>query len=74
MVWHWIILILTVLTGVFVHFLPSVIAACREHRRMTAILLVNLLLGWTVIGWIAALVWAFSSNTRGREVLVDARH
>jgi hypothetical protein len=41
------------------YLVPSFIAAIRNHRRFTFILLLNLFAGWTVIGWIAALIWAF---------------
>ena len=41
------------------YLIPSLIAAIRNHRRFTFILLLNLFAGWTVIGWIAALIWAF---------------
>ena len=43
----------------FLYFLPSFIAWRRNHRNTAAIVVVNLLLGWSFIGWIAALVWAF---------------
>lgn len=41
-----------------VYFLPSFVAAGNKHRQSTAIFLLNLLLGWTVLGWIAALIWS----------------
>ena len=40
------------------YFLPSVLAAVRHHHNTGAILLLNVLAGWTIIGWIIALVWA----------------
>lgn len=40
------------------YFLPSVIAVARKKTQVTPILLIDLLLGWTVIGWIGALIWA----------------
>ena len=40
------------------YFLPSIIGFGREHQHRVPILLVNLFLGWTVLGWVAALVWA----------------
>ena len=40
------------------HFLPAIIASCRHHPHAGAIFLLNLFLGWTVIGWGAALIWA----------------
>ena len=40
------------------YFLPSIIALARGKRDMLAIFLLNLFLGWSVVGWIVALVWA----------------
>ncbi len=40
------------------YFLPSVIAFSRGHQHSAPILLLNLFLGWTLVGWVAALVWA----------------
>ena len=47
--------------GLIVYFVPAIIAADRKHRQANAILLLNFFLGWSLIGWVAALVWA-SSN------------
>jgi hypothetical protein len=44
------------------YFLPSVIAVQRKHRNRIPIILVNVFFGWFVVGWIAALVWAFTAN------------
>ena len=38
--------------------LPSIIALLRGKRDTLAIFLLNLFLGWSIIGWIVALVWA----------------
>jgi len=42
------------------HFLPGIIATRRHHRNALAIWLVNIFLGWTLIGWVIALVWALN--------------
>lgn len=39
-----------------VYFLPTIIG--RKKRNSHAIGVLNLFLGWTVIGWIIALIWA----------------
>jgi hypothetical protein len=44
------------------YFLPAIIAFARSKRDATAILLLNLFLGWTVIGWVVALVWAAKTD------------
>ncbi len=38
-------------------FLPTIIAFQRGHESRISILLLNLFLGWTVVGWIVALIW-----------------
>lgn len=40
------------------YFLPTVVAAMRRHHQGGAIFLLNLLLGWTFLGWVIALVWS----------------
>jgi hypothetical protein len=50
--------------GIFLlgmYFLPAIIAAARQHRQTLAIFALNLLLGWSVIGWIIALVWSLTA-------------
>jgi len=44
------------------YFLPSIIALARSKRDTLAIFLLNLFLGWSVIGWIVALVWAAKND------------
>jgi hypothetical protein len=44
------------------YFLPSIIALARSKRDLLAIFLLNLFLGWSVIGWIVALVWAAKTD------------
>jgi hypothetical protein len=40
------------------YYMPSIIAARRKHQREKSIAALNLLLGWTGVGWCAALAWA----------------
>jgi hypothetical protein len=48
--------------GFVMYFLPTIIAFARNKRDTTAILLLNFFLGWTMIGWIVALVWAVKTD------------
>lgn len=43
------------------YFVPTIIAGKRKHHNLGAIIAVNLLLGWTLIGWIIALVWSLTA-------------
>ena len=44
--------------SLIIYFLPTIIAFHRDHRNGIAILVVNFVFGWTVLGWVGALIWA----------------
>ena len=52
--------ILAVFLGVY--FIPTVCAFANEKRNSVAILLLNLFLGWTFVGWVVALVWSVTKD------------
>ncbi len=43
---------------VLLYPLPLVIAHRRHHRNLPALAVINLGLGWTVVGWVCALAWS----------------
>lgn len=55
--------------GVAIYFLPSFNASSRKHPNISSIFLLNLFLGWTLLGWVAALVWSASAIKSGSEEL-----
>ena len=48
--------------GFVMYFLPTIIALARNKRDIAAILLLNFFLGWSVIGWVVALIWAVKTD------------
>jgi len=50
-----------ILFGIALYFLPAIIAAVRHTHNATGILLLNLFLGWTLIGWVVALLMSIFS-------------
>lgn len=52
------------------YMLPWLIALMRKHPSGGAIFFLTLLLGWTGIGWIIALIWSFSA-TKQTVVVVN---
>jgi hypothetical protein len=54
----WLLLLLLA-----IYFVPSFIAASRRAKRSNAVFFLNLLAGWTVVGWIVAFIWAVADNT-----------
>jgi hypothetical protein len=47
---------------ILMYFLPAIIG--RDKNDAGLIFVVNLFLGWTVIGWIACLIWACAADSR----------
>jgi hypothetical protein len=50
--------------GVLLYLLPMELAMYRDCRSAAWIALVNVFLGWTIIGWFAALGWAAACKVR----------
>lgn len=55
--------ILAILVGVTVYFIPTIVAVKKRHRQKIPILVLNIFLGWTFLGWVIALVWALIKDT-----------
>ncbi|MBV6635499.1 MAG: superinfection immunity protein [Mameliella sp.] len=51
---------LTILIAVYM--LPTFVGAARGARNMGAIVVINLLLGWTLLGWVVALAMAVADT------------
>jgi hypothetical protein len=50
--------------GIFLplYFLPAFLA--RKKRQFPLILLLNIFLGWTLLGWVGALLWAVADQAK----------
>lgn len=55
---HWLV----VLVVIGLYFLPYIVAASNKKQNSAAIGALNFFLGWTVVGWVVALVWAMSKD------------
>ena len=58
-------LVAVVVLGLY--FLPTIVAVARWHPNASAIFVLSLLLGWSGLGWVAALVWALMVSRRWRQ-------
>jgi hypothetical protein len=47
--------------------LPTFEAWVNKHPNIKSIALVNFFLGWTLIGWVVPLAWAFTNNHNKHE-------
>ena len=61
---------LLLLIGLPLYFLPTIIAGIRHHPATIGVFLLNLFLGWTFLGWIGSLIWAFTSGSRATQTVI----
>lgn len=57
-----LIVMLFAIGSIGAYFMPSIIGNARNKKNLSAIVLLNIFLGWTLIGWVVALVWAVSTE------------
>ena len=60
--WAWIISILSI--G---YLIPTGVAVGRARTNTMAITMLNIFLGWTLVGWVVALVWAVATDTEKNQ-------
>jgi hypothetical protein len=53
-----VFIVISLVLAILFYFLPTFISYVRHTNHRGAILWVNLLFGWTVLGWIAVAAWA----------------
>jgi hypothetical protein len=61
-----IFLKLLVIACVIVYFLPTLIAMLRDHPQKIQIFILDLLSGWSGVGWVLAVIWACRKFSRRR--------
>lgn len=47
---------------IVLYFVPTFIALFTDHRKAKQIFALNLLLGWTIIGWVVAFIWSLKGS------------
>ena len=55
-------LAILMILGFVLYFIPTIVAEARGHQQKVPIILLNLFLGWTFLGWVAALVWSATNQ------------
>jgi hypothetical protein len=61
---HLVILAIVAIPIMGIHFIPAIVAGVRHTQNFVWILLINIFLAWTLVGWVIALVWALRDEPR----------
>lgn len=61
---NFVLATLLLIVAVLVYFVPGITASTAKHKNSSAIWALNFLLGWTVLGWVGAFIWALTADSR----------
>jgi hypothetical protein len=53
------------------YWLPTLVAIVRHTPSALGVAALNFFLGWTVIGWIMALVWALAAGPAQQVIVIE---
>ncbi|OCX71322.1 hypothetical protein A6M27_01230 [Acidithiobacillus thiooxidans] len=57
--------------ALFIYFIPTIIAMRRKKSNLAAIMVLNIFLGWSLVGWVISLVWALSMDAQPQTIIVN---
>lgn len=63
--------ILALLFVLAVYLIPTIIAFSRGHASKWGIGVLNIVLGWSLVFWIVALIWALSNKGQSQTTIVN---
>jgi hypothetical protein len=58
------VVLLVVAVAIGLYFLPTIVASSRGKANTGAIAALNILAGWTFVGWVVAMVWAMTHDAQ----------
>nr|WP_226852702.1 superinfection immunity protein [Acidithiobacillus thiooxidans] len=65
------ILTIGLIFALFIYFIPTIIAIRRKKSNLAAIMVLNIFLGWSLVGWVISLVWALSMDAQPQTIIVN---
>ena len=63
-----IVIIFLLIAGLY--FVPTIVAMVRQVSNLGSVIVINLFLGWTLIGWVIALAMAARSKPPGAGTVI----
>jgi Superinfection immunity protein len=55
------------LGGILLYLTPTIVAANRDHPNTGAIAAINILAGWTFLGWVVAFIWSLAAVPKSEQ-------
>jgi hypothetical protein len=53
------------------YWLPTIIAIARHTHSALGVAALNFFLGWTIVGWVMALLWALAASPAQQVIVIE---
>lgn len=63
--------ILVLLFVLAIYLIPTIIAFVRGHASKWGIGVLNIVLGWSLVFWVVALIWSLSNKGQSQTTIVN---
>ena len=57
-IYFWYFVLIIAIAAMVVYVAPSIIALKRKIRNKEILVVLNLIFGWTLAGWVGCLIWS----------------
>ena len=73
-IYFWYFILILAVLAIIAYFIPSIIGLKRKIRNKEILVIVNLLCGWTCVGWILCLIWSITEQTTSVKKIEEDKY
>ena len=73
-IYFWYFVLIIAIATMVVYVAPSIIALKRKVRNKEILVVLNLIFGWTLAGWVGCLIWSLVEQKNNSKKLEEDKY
>ena len=73
-IYFWYFVLIIAIAAMVVYVAPSIIALKRKIRNKEILVVLNLIFGWTLAGWVGCLIWSLVEQKNNSKKLEEEKY
>ena len=73
-IYFWYFVLIIAIATIVIYVAPSIIALKRKIRNKEILVVLNLILGWTLAGWVGCLIWSLVEQKNNSKKLEEDKY
>ena len=73
-IYFWYFVLIIAIAAMVVYVAPSIIALKRKIRNKEILVVLNLIFGWTLAGWVGCLIWSLVEQKNNSKKLEEDKY